>query len=88
MTCEKKKSFVNDFKEILERIENQPNAGDIKITYRLLKRHILDLFPLNKIPESLVQSIHFLEERIEIAEQQLILTMEKAILEIEKDLNG
>ena len=89
MTCQKKQSFVSDLKEVLQKIESEEaKYCDIKSSYRMLKKHIVDIFPLNKIPPSIVESLHFLEQRIECAEQQLILTMEKTILEVEKDLNG
>lgn len=59
---------------------------DISEIIYAIRYHVKEHFPLNGVPNRIVESLDILEKRIEIAEEQLRLTCDVIINEIEKDL--
>lgn len=49
-----------------------------------LKTKVKEFFPMNGVPEDIMKSLGLLEERMKIANDQLSITCERIILEVEK----
>lgn len=54
--------------------------------YYQIRYHVKNHYPINGVPNRIIESLDILEKRIEIAEEQLQITCTTIINEIEKDL--
>ena len=79
---------IKEFQKELEGIKDQLHFCDhstdiIEIVYAL-KRRVREHYPINSVPQVIVDSLRSLEERFKIAEEQLYLTCDVLINELEK----
>lgn len=89
MTCCRMRIFLQNLKSIKDRQTQEPSVDiDLCHAYRMLKNEILDLFPINEVPQVLVDYLLLLKERINIAEEQLDITIDRAIEAIEKEMGA
>jgi hypothetical protein len=59
---------------------------DLSQHYYLIRHQVKEYFPMNGVPQNIIDSLELLKGRIELAEQQLALTVDTIIHQIEKDL--
>lgn len=60
---------------------------DIKEPFHSLKEQVKNFFPLNGVPSHIVESLDSLERRIDLYGEQLCLTIDRIIYELEKSEN-
>ena len=77
--------------EIIERMEMYKEGAfiygidpDISAIIRSLSREIKDIYPMNKVPECILQSFEELKESFAMAEYMLARTLDILIYEIKK----
>jgi hypothetical protein len=80
--------YDDEFKEKMESHLRCGSIGghdtDINQIVYTLGYEVKEYFPMNKVPQSIVDSIYLLKEKFEIAEKQLGITLELIINEVEK----
>lgn len=79
------------YKEFLKELDYVKNEMTVwGIDFCLMQRvwslrtKVKEFFPINGVPEDIINSLRLLEERMKIASDQLELTCERIILEVER----
>lgn len=67
------------------QMQFEGHDSDILQLVYSLKRVIKEYFPMNAIPEDMMESIRLLEMRFQIASEQLSITSERFINHIQKN---
>ncbi len=83
MSCCKFGEFLHSLKSFKEIRSNSEQRIDLQNASYVLKNEVIHLFPINQVPKIIVDYLSLLEERINIADEQLTLTIDRIILEIE-----
>lgn len=82
---------TSEFLKELDYIKHQMNfcghSTDILQVVWSLRHKVKNFFPLNGVPQQIVDSLNSLEERFNIAESQLCLTCDVLIHQIELERN-
>lgn len=80
--------YYKKFIKELECVQKEFNVWglDFCIMQRVwsLKNHVKEFFPMNGVPKDIMNSLLLLEERMKIANDQLAITCERIILEVER----
>lgn len=81
---------IKELMKQLDYIKNGMNVWgrdyDLSQLHYSLRHHIKEYYPLNGVPQHIVDSLDALKARIELAEEQMILTCDVIIHHLEKDL--
>ena len=59
---------------------------DLNQLYFSLRHQVKEFYPLNGVPQRIVDSLDSLKQRIQLAEEQIALTCDVIMHEIEKEL--
>lgn len=80
--------FYKEFLKELDYIKSEMNVWghnyDLMQTVWALKNKVKDFFPINGVPEEIMHSLKLLEDRMRIASDQMSLTCERIIIEVER----
>lgn len=86
MSCCHIKQLLKELDYCKHRMNVWGRSFDLPDIIYALRNHVKEFFPLNGVPQHIVDSLDLLEARINIAEEQLHLTCDTIIHEIEKEL--
>lgn len=80
--------YYKEFLKELDYIKSEMTVWgiDFCIMQRVwsLKTKVKEFFPINGVPDDIMNSLRLLEERMKIANDQLAITCERIILEVER----
>lgn len=81
-------SRLQDLKTAKKHLLGSHDKIDLNHAHDVVRSHLIDNFPLNQIPNDLVQFLDIYKERIKKAENILILIIDRLIEEYEKKTEG
>lgn len=84
MSCCRTKEFLKELDYCKSQIQVWGFSTDICQIVWHLKYQVKEFFPMNGVPQSIVDSLDILLERFKIAEDQLSITAERIIQEVNK----
>lgn len=80
--------FYKEFLKELDYIKSEMTVWGINFDLMQavwsLKNKVKDFFPINGVPQDIMQSLKLLEDRMKIASDQLSITCERIIIEVER----
>ena len=63
----------------LQKYKKQPSADELFEMAQSFMNYVKEIFPVNGVPEPIAERIRLLEERINIVEEQYIITVESVV---------
>lgn len=84
MSCCRRKELMKNLDYCKHGMKVWGIDYDIHQLLYALRNQVKDYFPLNGVPAHIVQSLTHLQERMDIAFQQLGITVDTIIYELEK----
>lgn len=86
MSCCRTKEFLKELDYCKHRLDVWGIDFDLQQVHYAIRHQVKEYFPLNGVPQHIVDCLDILNERIAIAEETIALTIDKIIAEIEKEI--
>lgn len=80
-----KGELLRKLDSLKDELQFEGRESDILELVWALKRLVKEYFPMNEVPEDMINSLFVLEQRVRMAREQLTLTTERFILHLGKD---
>ncbi len=86
MSCCRTKEFLKELDYCKHGMNVWGRDFDLQQIQYAIRYQVKEYFPLNGVPQHIVDSLDILQERIAIAEETIAMTVNRIIAEIEKEI--
>lgn len=86
MSCCRTKEFLRELDYCKSGMNVWGRDFDLQQIQYAIRHQVKEYFPLNGVPQHIVDSLDILQERIAIAEETVAITVNRIISEIEKEI--
>lgn len=86
MSCCRTKEFLRELDYCKSGMNVWGRDFDLQQIQYAIRHQVKEYFPLNGVPQHIVDSLDVLQERIAIAEETVSITVNRIIAEIEREI--